>query len=272
MFQQPGFATVQSLVQRIESLTGLPRPTLIAIALLVFGWLVALSLRRVAERIVERAGRLLPSADSASPAERKRARVLVGRAVFWTVMLGFLMSATELLGLPLVTTWVNGIAAWLPKLLVAIVVLVAGIALGRLVRRAVAQGAQGAGISYSARLGGLAQIAVVGATVLVAAEQLGVEVSFVTSVLMIVLACLLGGAALAFGLGSRGVVENILSGHYVRQLYQVGHLVRIDGVEGRVLRLTPTAVVLSTDDGEVVVPAQEFTRVRSMRVSERGTA
>lgn len=272
MFREPTTATVRAFAARIEELTGLPRTTLIALAMLVFGWVVAFALRRVAERIVERVGRLLPSAESASPGERKRARVLVGRVVFWTVMLGFLMAATELLGLPLVTTWVNGIAAWLPKLLVAIVVLVAGIAFGRLVRRAVAQGAQGAGISYSARLGGLAQIAVVGATVLVAAEQLGVEVTFVTSLLMIVLASLLGGAALAFGLGSRGVVENILSGHYVRQLYEVGNLVRIDGIEGRVLRLTPTAVVLSTDDGEMVVPAQEFTRIRSMRISERGSA
>jgi hypothetical protein len=262
---------VYALAKRIEAWTGLPRSTLIALALLVFGWLVAWVLRLIVERIVDRVGRLLPSATTASPREQKRVRLLVGRVVFWTVMLGFLMTATELLGLPLVTTWVTGIAAWLPRLLVAIVVLVGGVLLGRLVRRAVAQGAHGAGVSYSARLGALAQMLVVGATVLVAAEQLGVRVSFVTSALMIVLAALLGGAALAFGLGSRLVVENILSGHYVRQLYAVGNVIRIDGIEGRVLRLTPTAVVLQTDDGEVVVPAQEFTRIRSMRVSERGT-
>jgi hypothetical protein len=86
---------------------------------------------------------------------------------------------------------------------------------------------------------------------------------------MIVLAALLGGAALAFGLGSRGVMENILAAHYVRQLYDIGQIVRIDGAQGRVLKLTATAVVLQTDEGEVVVPAQEFTRTRSMRVSER---
>ncbi len=272
MFDQPGSATVHALLQRIEALTGLPRSTLTAIALLVIGWLAAWVLRLMVERIVDRLGRLLPSADSASASERRRVRVVIGRVAFWTVLVGFLMAATEVLGLPLVTTWVNGIAAWLPRLLVAIVVLVAGIALGRLVRRGVARGAHGAGISYSARLGALAQILVVGATVLVAAEQLGVQVSFVTSALMIVLACLLGGAALAFGLGSRSVVENILSGHYVRQLYEVGNVVRIDGIEGRVLRLTPTAVVLQTEEGEIVVPAQEFSRVRSMRVSERGSA
>ncbi len=264
-------AAIQPLSQRIETLTGLSYATVVGIALLVVGWLVAYILSRVLERGILRVGRMLPGSDTASDSERSRVARWVSRVVFWVVVLGFVLAATELLGLPLVTTWVSGVAAWLPRLLVSLLVLVGGIFVGRLTRTAVARAASSAGISYAQRLGRLSQLAVVSATVLVAIEQLGVEVGFVTTALMIVLAATLGGAALAFGMGSRGVMENILAGHYVRQLYDVGQVVRIDGVQGRVLRLTATAVVLQTDEGEAVIPAQEFTHSRSTRISEGRT-
>jgi small-conductance mechanosensitive channel len=185
-------------------------------------------------------------------------------------MLVFVMTATELVGLPVITSWLSGVASYLPRLFAALVVFAVGVGAGRLIRRAVARAASSAGVVYADRLGRFAQVSVVAVSVLVAVEQLGLELSFVTSAVMIVLGASLGAAALAFGLGSRAVVENILSGHYVRKLYDVGHVVRIDGIEGRILRMTATAVILQTRDGEVAVPTLEFTRVRSTLVARGG--
>ena len=40
-------------------------------------------------------------------------------------------------------------------------------------------------------------------------------------------------------------------------------IVRLGAVEGEVEAITPTAVVLKTADGRVIVPAKEFTEVIS---------
>jgi small-conductance mechanosensitive channel len=192
---------------------------------------------------------------------------MVGRVVFWFVMALFVMATTEILGLPVVTTWLSSVASYLPRLLAAAVIVAVGMVTGRLTKRAVARAAASAGMTGGQRLGRVAEIVILFGSILVAAEQLGLDLRFVTAVLTIVLATTLGGAALAFGLGSRQLVENILSGHYVRKLYAVGQVVRIEGVEGRILKLTATSVILETPDGEVAVPAREFTVTRSMRIS-----
>jgi small-conductance mechanosensitive channel len=62
------------------------------------------------------------------------------------------------------------------------------------------------------------------------------------------------------------MVTHILAAHYVRQLYEVGQYVRVDEVEGRIVRITQTAVILHSDEGQVVVPASTFATTRSTRL------
>jgi hypothetical protein len=262
---------VKSLADRIQAVTGLSRSTLVACFILVVGWAGAFVLRWLAERLVDKVMRLFPAAaERPAAGERRRARVVIGRVVFWATLLLVVMTATELVGLPVITSWLSGVASYLPRLFAALIVFALGMGSGRIARRAVARAAASGGVTYADRLGRMTEVAVVLVSVLVAMEQLGMELSFVTSAVMIVLGSSLGAAALAFGLGSRSVVENILSGHYVRKLYEVGHVVRIDGVEGRILRMTPTAVILQAKEGEVAVPTQEFTRARSTLVARGG--
>jgi small-conductance mechanosensitive channel len=78
------------------------------------------------------------------------------------------------------------------------------------------------------------------------------------------------GAALAFGFGGRDLVANILSAHYVHRIYQVGQVVRIDGIEGRIVRITETSVILECAEGDVSVPARTFADQRSTLIVRRG--
>jgi small-conductance mechanosensitive channel len=120
------------------------------------------------------------------------------------------------------------------------------------------------------RLGRLAEIGVWVGTTLVAIEQLGIEISFLKATLTVVLAALLGGAALSFGLGGQRVAANILSAHYVQKLYQVGQTIRLDGIEGRIARITETTVILESEEGEVAIPASSVTDGRSLLVLKPG--
>jgi small-conductance mechanosensitive channel len=68
----------------------------------------------------------------------------------------------------------------------------------------------------------------------------------------------LGAAALAFGLGARDVVADILAMHYVNKAYQVGQVIRIASQEGRILRTTRTSVLLESAEGELSIPGRHF--------------
>lgn len=261
-----------SWLERISETSGVSRAALGAALVLLVGLGVAQALKIVARKLVVRLEQLLPARDQAEVLDavgRRRAANLISRAVFWLVLLVFVMAATETLGLPVVTTWLSGITTYLPRLFFALVLAMMGVVVGRVTRRAVSRAASSAGVGYADRLGRLAQAAVVFAMLLLAVEQLGLDVQFVTTALIIALGSIFGGTALAFGLGGRPVVTNILAGHYVRQLYDVGHVIRIDGIEGRIVRMTPTAVILESEDGEVAVPTGELITVRSTLVARR---
>ena len=101
-------------------------------------------------------------------------------------------------------------------------------------------------------------MAVIGVTGVVAVDQLGIEVSFLVIAVSIALAASLGAAALAFGLGARTAVSNIIATHYLARTYEVGQRVRVGEHEGRIAEISPTAVILETGEGRVHIPAKEF--------------
>ena len=49
-----------------------------------------------------------------------------------------------------------------------------------------------------------------------------------------------------------------MASHYVRKTYRPGQRVRILGIEGEVLELTPVDVIVATGDGEARIPAHQF--------------
>jgi len=78
----------------------------------------------------------------------------------------------------------------------------------------------------------------------------------------------LGAIALAFALGARSTVSNILAAHSLAQTYSSGDVIRIGTLEGRILQITRTYVVLETGEGTATVPARLFSEQVSIHLSK----
>jgi hypothetical protein len=261
------------LTDRIASATGLTHAIVVAVLIMLVGLVAAALLGRLARKLVARSARWLGSLQpgGVSLPDFERVEDAVGRAVYWLVVVCAVMAATETLGLPVVTAWLSGVATFLPRIAVAIMIIALGTVAARVTRHVVTSTASAANVASAERLGRVAELTALLATVLVAIEQLGIEISFLKATLLVMLAGLLLGAALAFGFGGRDLVANILSAHYVHRLYQVGQVVRVDGVEGRIVRITETAVILECGEGDVAIPARTFAESRSTLVVRRGS-
>jgi hypothetical protein len=234
--------------------------------ILLLGLIIALLARWAAKRLTARSAQLisrLGHGHGSLPPGSAQIGSAVGGAVFWLVMALTLLVATETLGPPVVTAWLGQLLAYVPRLAVAILIAALGTIVARVARRVVTSTASSANLPAAGRIGKMTEVALLIGVGLVAVEQLGVEVSLLTTLIVVVIASLLGGAALAFGLGSRDWVANMLSAYYVERLYQVGQTIRVRDVEGRIVRITDTAVILESDEGEVALPASEFSRAAS---------
>lgn len=239
-----------------------------AIALLIGGWIVARILRFACVRLIggldgllRRHGmeRLLIRIGLARPASE-----LIGSILYWLVLLVFFTAATEILGLPVVATWLGGVSTYLPRILVAILMLLGGFLAGSLARDAVASAAAAAGIAYSVLLGRVVYAAIVLVAVVTGIDQIGIESRFLTMTIAIVIGSLVGAAALAFGLGARTAVSNIIASHYLRQIYREGHAIRIGEAQGKISEITNTVVILENSNQRLVVPAKEFSEKMSV--------
>jgi hypothetical protein len=260
------------LTDRIALATGLARSTIIAALILLIGLIAAAILGRLARRLVAKSARWLGSLQpgAMSVPHFDRVEKAVGGAVYWLVVVCSVMAATETLGLPVVTAWLSGVATFLPRVAVAIVIVALGTVAARITRHVVTSTANGANVSSAERLGRVTELSLLLGTALVAIEQLGIEISFLKATLLILFAGVLLGASLAFGFGGRDLVANILSAHYVHRLYQVGQVVRIDGVEGRIVQIAETSVILECAEGDVSIPARVFADMRSTLIVRRG--
>lgn len=273
MNTEPLLADLSDVLTRLkEGILGALPDVLGAVALFVVGLALARLLRALMNRLLSNPDRLIPTrkaARSLRPAwiDPSAIRMISG-LVYWIIVFLFLTAATEMLGLPVVTTWLSGIANYLPRILTAVLIGVAGFVGANLLRDGITRAAASIGLVYAEMLGKLARLLVILLSVLIAVDLVGLDISLLINLIYILMGALLLGAALAFGLGSRRIVANILASYYVQKTYEVGQVVRVGSVEGRIVQITPTALILQTADERVLMPAERFNETSSALLPE----
>ncbi|MBI2537056.1 MAG: mechanosensitive ion channel, partial [Gemmatimonadetes bacterium] len=160
------------------------------------------------------------------------------------------------------------LSAFVPAALTGLAIVLVGLVAASLAGGVAAAGAASAGVRYAGAVGRAAQIVVLALALLLGLQQIGIHGEVIAGLLAAILAVALAGAALAFGLGARVAVSNIVAAYYVTQMYRVGQTVRVGEIEGRILRATSTALILDTKDGQVHVPAGLFSEQPSILVPE----
>ena len=161
----------------------------------------------------------------------------------------------EILGLPGLAEATGALTAFLPRLLAAVVILAVGAFAADLLRN-VAQRITGdrEEIDSPTAVGAITYYTILGVTVAVAIEQVGLATTLINTLIAIAAAAVLACAALALALGGRDVVRDVIARHYVQGLCRPGDTLRVGEVEGPVLHFTATAVVLESSDGQHVLP------------------
>jgi small-conductance mechanosensitive channel len=239
--------------------------------LLLGGWLIARLLQRLSARLFRRFDGFARRSNVDGALQRigvqRPLSAVIGGFVFWTVFLFFVAGATEAFGLPILSTWLTGVAFFLPRIAAALLVLLAGVLIANFARDAVQAASATANVAYGEALAHVVRTVMLSVAVLIAVNELGIDVTILTVTLGVVLGATFGGVALAFGLGAGTAVSNIIGSHYIRQLVRVGQTVRLGVVEGEIEAITPTSVVLKTADGRVIVPAKRFSEVASTLVA-----
>lgn len=249
-------ALVDSFRGAYEQVIALAPKVLAMVVVLVVGYVLARLAARLFTILSQRL-RLQVAAEQSGLAEsmqhmgiKRDVPAIVGTIVFWLLMCLFVMAAFNILGLVALTAAMAIVASYIPKVLVAIVVVVVGLLLASFLRGIVATSAQRVGLSYAEHLANACYYALAALTFFFAFDQLGIKFDLMNYAILIVIAGLALAFALAFGLGGREVMAGILAGYYLRQRLNAGDHVQVGALEGTVREVGPVATIVEThEDG-----------------------
>lgn len=179
-------------------------PKLLAfLVILLIGYLIAKALEKVLDKVLQRVGfdRMVERGGikKALANSKYDASSILGRLVFYTVMLFTLSTAFGVFGPNPISTYLNAVIGYLPKVFAAIVILVVAAAIAAAVKGLI-QNSLG-GLSYGALLGNIAAAFVITLGVIAALDQLNIARNVVNAVLVAALATLAGIAIVAVGGG-----------------------------------------------------------------------
>ena len=183
---------------------------------------------------------------------------LFSKIIFWGTLIFFATAATEILGLAAFSLWLGRLVTYFPQIFAGVLIIVFGVLLSALGRDLTLSATEATHIAYSQLLGKVVQGTILFTAIIIGLDQVGIEVGFIVTILSIILGAIFGSLALALGFGTKDLASNLLGGHQLRKVYQSGQYVRFGNVEGTILELTPTSIVLSTEEGRMIVPAKYF--------------
>jgi hypothetical protein len=183
---------------------------LAAVVVFIIGWIVATILYRIVVEVAKvlKIDDLLKSAGVNELAKDAGFSLDAGKfiatLVMWFVVLVFLVSSLQILGLTTVTLFLEQVVLWyLPQVIIASLILILGAVVAEIVRGLVSGSARAAG-AHAANFGGaVAKWAIWAFAILAALAQLGIGTAFIQTVFTGIIVALSLAFGLAFGLGGK---------------------------------------------------------------------
>jgi hypothetical protein len=188
----------------------------LALVVLVAGWLFAKAVRFAVERglrainfnvLTERAGMDGFLAQGGISTDTTG---IFGVLVYWLVILAALVIAFNGLGLTYITDLLGKVVLFVPKVIVALLILAFGAYFARFVGGTIVTYCRNVGMHDADLLGKVAQYALIVFVVLIALDQMSVGGDIVRQSFLIILAGTVFALALAFGIGGKDWAAGLL--------------------------------------------------------------
>lgn len=238
---------------------------LTALIVLMVGRFIALTLKRVIQRVLAalKLDEFANQLNDIDLVQRSGMRIelsnLLAQAVYYVIMLGFIIMATDLLGIQVITDMVRSLISYLPALFSAFVMFLLGLFLADMVRGVLTTMLRSMGMQSASFIANAVFYFLFITVAVSALAQAKIETGFIASNITIVIAAIAAAFAIGYGRASRDLVANYLASYYNRNKVRLGDEVEIMGARGKVVLLDATSMILQTDERAIVIPLGKLT-------------
>ncbi len=192
-------------------------PSLIgAILVFLIGWFVAIGIGKLVAEILTRArlNQFFERAGWKAALEKAELKVnpsdFVGAIVKWILVIVFLLVAVEILGLVEFAGFLKSILAYLPNVIVAVLILIVTVIVVDVVEKIVRATVEGIRVGYGHLVSAIIKWSIWIFAILAILHQLGVARPFMETLFTGIVAMLVLAIGISFGLGGKEVAAEIL--------------------------------------------------------------
>jgi len=189
---------------------------------------------------------------------RQNLSLLLPRLAYFLVVVLLAKTASDAFGLIAISNAIGAFSSYLPNILAALLLLTLGTTVGQFMGTMVTQAAESSGLESASALGRIVSTLIIFLVSMMAIGQLKIDTEMVRIVTSILLGAGALGFGIAFGLGTRDIVRNLVTGFYTRRLLAIGQDLTIAGQRGILTAITPTHTVLNREGYDIVVANSKF--------------
>lgn len=188
----------------------------IAIIIFAIGWILAVLIEKLVEHLFKalKVDAALKSAGLEEIVKRAghnlNSGLFVGALIKWFIIVVFLIASFDVLGLRQVTAFLSEVVNYLPRVIVAVLILMVAVVVANAMQKLVLASSKATNIKSAQLMGKITKWAIWIFAILTALFNLGIAPSIIQTIITAVFA---GGAlalGLAFGLGGKDAAQKMI--------------------------------------------------------------
>ena len=256
-----GLSAMQKALSDMLSSLWMTVPNVVtSILIIIIGYIVSKIIAKVIKKAlqkvgIDKVGEKLNEIDIVQKSKMEiKISTVLSKIVYYFLMLFFAVAATSVLGIPEISQLVADIFNFVPRLIVALIVLVLGTLIADALRKMVHTGLKSLGVASAGILASVVFYFLFINIVISALSQAEINTEFLSQNISIVIGGIVAAFALGYGLASKDVMANMIASFYSGKQFQIGDKITIDDVTGVVSNIDKSTLTVKTDTGKVIFP------------------
>jgi hypothetical protein len=256
----------------LESLSGMwpeifsmIKNVLVALVVLIIGWLITKIIVKIVKKALKlsHANKLDDKLNDIEIVEGKKLNFdtikIVSTFVKWLIYIMLLIIVSDILDLKIISEQISNFLGYLPQLFVALIIFTAGLLFANFIKKGLQSFFESMDLSGAKIISQIVFFLLLIFISITALNQAGVNTEIITSNFTMILAAFLVAFALAFGLGAKEVVSDLLKTFYTRKTFEIGKKIEFQEEVYEIDAINNISVVLKNQHGKkVIIPVKDI--------------
>lgn len=236
-----------------------------AIVVFVIGLIIAKIVSKIISKFLEkiqidRLGEKLQEIEMVDKSNIKfKISAILGKIFYYFMVLFFAVIATDILGMPAVSEIVSDIFNFIPKLIMALVILVIGLLASDAISKVIYTACNSLGIPSAKLLSAFVFYFLFINIFILALTQADINTEFLSQNISILIAGAILAFSIGYGFASKDIVANLLASFYSKDKFQLGDTITFEGEKGQIINMDRSTLTIQSGEKKIIFPLSKLT-------------